>query len=135
MTSCITSFLFPAVRVALRECADESERFCERFAGRAELIYGRMRDIPGMPCPKPTGAFYLFPDVSAHFGKRSHGDAEIRSDLDFAAALLAEHHVAVVPGEEFGGVGRNHVRFSFACAEEQIEVGMTRVAHFVAGLR
>jgi aspartate aminotransferase len=135
MTSCITSFLYPAVRVAIRDCADETERFRERFANRAELIYGRMRQIPGMPCPKPTGAFYLFPDVSSHFGKRSHGGAEIRSDMDFASALLSEHHVAVVPGEEFGGVGLRHVRFSFACSEGQIEEGMTRVAHFVAGLR
>ena len=54
--------------------------------------------------------------------------------LDFADALLSEHHVAVVPGEEFGGCGRNHIRLSFACAEEQIEQGMTRLAHFVAGL-
>jgi aspartate aminotransferase len=135
MTSCITSFLFPAVRVALRECAAETERFCERFSQRAELIYGRMRQVPGMPCPKPQGAFYLFPNVSAHFGKRTHGGAVIRTGLEFAEALLSEHHVAVVPGEEFGGVGRDHVRFSFACAEEQIEQGMTRVAHFVAGLR
>ncbi|MEX2219675.1 MAG: pyridoxal phosphate-dependent aminotransferase [Phycisphaerales bacterium] len=135
MTSCITSFLYPAIRVALRECAEDTERFRQRFAQRAELVCGRLAAIPGLPAPRPTGAFYVFPDVSAHYGKRSHGGKEIRTGMDFAEALLSEHHVAVVPGEEFGGVGKNHVRLSFACAEEEIEQGMTRVAHFVAGLR
>lgn len=135
MTSCITSFLYPAIRVALRECAEETERFRQRFAQRAELMYGRLKQVPGLSAPRPTGAFYIFPDVSAHFGKRTHGGKELKTALDFADALLGEHHVAVVPGEEFGGCGRNHVRLSFACAEDQIEQGMTRLAHFVAGLR
>jgi aspartate aminotransferase len=135
MTSCITSFLFPAIRVALRECAGETEQFRRRFAERAELMYSRIQQIPGISCLRPTGAFYAFPDVSSHFGKRSHGGAPIGSALDFAGALLSEHHVATVPGEEFGGVGRNHIRFSFACSEHEIDQGMTRFAHFVAGLK
>jgi aspartate aminotransferase len=84
---------------------------------------------------RPTGAFYVFPDVSAHFGKTSPGGKRVGSCVEFSTALLEEAHVAAVPGEEFGGCGVNHVRFSFACSNEQIEKGMGRVAKFVASLK
>jgi aspartate aminotransferase len=135
MTSCITSFLYPAIRVALKECGEHTSRFRDEFAKRAKLIDERMRQIPGAVAPKPTGAFYLFPDVSAWFGRTSAGGKRMSNSLDVAAALLDEAHIAVVPGEEFGGPGRNHIRFSFACSEEQINKGMDRVAKFVAGLK
>lgn len=134
-TSCLPAFIYPAIRVALRECAGEAEAFRQRFASRAALIYDLLKEIPGLTCPKPTGAFYLFPDVSAHFGKRSAGGAVINSAADFAAALLMEKHVATVPGDEFGGIGVRHIRLSYACSEEQIRRGMERLAEFVAGLR
>jgi aspartate aminotransferase len=134
-TSCIPAFIYPAIRVALRECAADVERFREAFARRAALIYERARGIAGLKVPRPMGAFYLFPDVSACFGKRTAGGAEVNSSVDFAAALLAEQHVATVPGEEFGGVGRNHIRLSFACSEGTIEKGIGRLGEFVAGLR
>ncbi len=135
MTSCITSFLYPAIRVALKECGEHHAAFRDEFAKRARLMDERARAIPGMDAPKPTGAFYLFPDISAWFGRRSAGGAELKSSIDVAAALLEEAHVAVVPGEEFGGAGKNHIRFSFACSEETINKGMDRVARFVAGLK
>jgi aspartate/methionine/tyrosine aminotransferase len=55
--------------------------------------------------------------------------------MDFAEALLDESGVASVPGDDFGGTGPNHVRFSFACSESQIATGMERLGEFVAGLR
>jgi aspartate aminotransferase len=133
-TSCIASFVYPAIRTALRECAADVERFRAAFERRAALIYERMRAIPGLSCARPAGAFYLFPDISACFGRTSAAGAPIRSSMDFAAALLEEKHVATVPGEEFGGCGRNHIRLSFACSEEVIEEGVRRIASFVAGL-
>lgn len=134
-TSCITSFVYPAIRTALTQCAAQVEEFRARFANRATMIYDRARAIPGLRCPRPTGAFYLFPDVSAYFGKKTAAGTPITGSIDFAAALLAESHVALVPGEEFGGCGRDHIRISFACSEETIERGMDRVAAFIAGLR
>jgi aspartate aminotransferase len=135
MTSCITSFVYPAIRTALKECAADVERFRGEFAKRAVVAHQRLMAIPGMVCPKPTGAFYLFPDVSAHFGKKSAGGKVISCGADFAEALLMEGHVATVPGEEFLGCGARHVRISYACSEGLIEKGMERVAKFVAGLR
>jgi aspartate aminotransferase len=135
MTSCITSFVYPAIRTALKECTGESERFRDEFARRASLIYDLVRRIPGMICPRPTGAFYLFPDISAHFGKKSAGGKAVTDSVSFAAALLEEEHIAVVPGAEFGGVGNNHIRISFAASEKDIRTGMDRLARFVGSLR
>lgn len=135
MTTNITSFLYPAIRTALTSCSADAQRMCDAFGRRAVLIHGRMSKIPGIRCPRPTGAFYVFPDVSAHFGKKSAGGKPVNSALDFCEALLAENLVAAVPGEDFGGCGARHVRFSFACSESHIEKGMDRLGAFVAGLR
>ncbi len=71
----------------------------------------------------------------AHFGKRSAGGGKIDSSLAFAEALLEEAGVAVVPGEDFGSAGRNHVRLSFACSQEQIEEGCRRIDAWVRTLQ
>ncbi len=135
MTSCITSFVYPAIRVAIKECAADVERFRSEFARRAVVAHQRLMAIPGMVCPKPTGAFYLFPDVSAHFGKKSGGGKVISCGADFSEALLMEGHVATVPGEEFLGCGARHIRISYACSEAMIEKGMERLTTFVASLK
>ncbi len=135
MTTNITAFTYPAIGVALRECADEVERMRKAFARRAELIYSLCTKIPGLKAAQPTGAFYLFPDVSAHFGKTGPDGRAIHSALDFCESLLATQRVACVPGEDFGGCGGKHIRMSFACSENQIEQGMARLGEFVASLK
>ncbi len=135
MTTNITSFVYPAIRTAITECEGDTKRFCEAFGKRAALINARMSKMPGIVCPRSTGAFYAFPDVSAHFGKTSTGGKRIASAQDFCEALLAEQKVAAVPGEDFGGCAKNHVRFSFACSEETINRGMDRLEAFIAGLK
>ena len=137
MTTNITSFNYPAIRCALTDAgvADEVETMRLAFAARGELVKARLDAIEGVSCPTPTGAFYVFPDVSALFGKATPGGATIGCAKDLSEALLEEAHVAFVPGEDFGGCGPNHVRISFACSEEQIEAGMDRFAAFVVGLR
>jgi aspartate aminotransferase len=131
----ITSFIYPSIRTALTQCADEVESMRQSFAQRAELHYGLLRQIPGLECPRPTGAFYLFPDVSAHYGKTTPGGKVLRNSVDFAEGLLAEAKVVVIPGCEFGTPGDNHIRFTFACSEDSIRKGMQRVGEFVASLR
>lgn len=133
-TTSIPTFLMPAVRTALLECGDEVARMRDAFAARAEVMYGLVQQVPGLVCPRPTGAFYVFPDVSAHFGKTSAKGASIASAGDFAKALLDEHHVAVVPGEDFGAGGERCARLSFACGEDQIREGIGRLTEFVRGL-
>ncbi len=135
MTTNITSFIYPAIRTALTECADEVETMRLAFAKRAVVITEQLQQIPGLICPKPTGAFYAFPDVSSYFGKATPTGTAINSALDLCNALLEESHVALVPGEDFGGCGERCVRISFACSEDQIRQGMARFAEFLSELQ
>jgi len=75
-------------------------------------------------CADPTGAFYCFPDVSAHYG-RSMYSTQIASSIDFSQVLLEQANVAVVPGVAFGC--DNNVCLSFACSLEQINRGLDRL--------
>ena len=135
MTTNITSFTYPAIRTAITDSAADVERFRTAFASRAGVIHKRLSALPGVNCPKPTGAFYAFPDVSAHFGKTTPAGKKINSAMDFCEALLVEKLVAFVPGEDFGGCGDKCVRISFACSEEQINKGMDRLTEFLSGLK
>ncbi|MFG0306384.1 MAG: pyridoxal phosphate-dependent aminotransferase [Phycisphaerales bacterium JB040] len=134
MTTNITSFNYAAMRAALKDGAADVEKMVGKFAERARLVKQRLDAIPGVMTPTPTGAFYVFPDVSGLFGKTSPGGKPITCAMDLSEALLEEAHVAFVPGEDFGGCGGNHVRISFACGEEQINKGMDRFEEFVSKL-
>ena len=131
----ITSFVYPAIRVALTECADEVSMMCAAFAERAAQTHEGLTKIDGLKCTRPVAAFYAFPDVSALFGRKTPSGRMIDSSLAFAEALLEESQMAVVPGDDFGGCSRNHIRISFACSSEQIASGLTRLSDFVSNLR
>ncbi len=134
MTSSITSFTMPAVEAALTDGRAEVEGMRRTFAGRAELIHGLIRQWEGVVCPRPMGAFYIFPDISCTFGRVTPGGVVIESALNFASALLDEVGVAVVPGNDFLGPGPRHVRMSFAISEEQIAEGCGRVREWLGKL-
>jgi aspartate aminotransferase len=85
------------------------------------------RSIPGLTCTVPEGAFYVYPNVSAFFGKGG-----IQSAADVAARLLSEAHVVVVPGEAFGTA--EHIRLSYAVSAEVIDKGVERMRSFFASL-
>jgi aspartate aminotransferase len=108
---------------ALKEAGPDVDTMVKAFAERRERIYALMSAIPGVKCPKPEGAFYVFPDISS-FGMTS---------LEFAQRLLEEHHVAVVPGIAFGD--DTCVRLSYACSMDNIEEGMSRFTAFCASLK
>lgn len=134
MTTNITSFVYPAIRTALTECADDVEMMRSAFAKRAEVITQELEKIPGLHCPTPTGAFYAFPDISSYFGQATPEGTTIGSSLDLCNALLESKHVALVPGEDFGGCGDQCIRISFACSENQIREGMARLGQFLGSL-
>ena len=125
MTSNAVTFVQYAAVVALGpESNDAIEIMRAEFEKRAKIMADRLNSIDGVRCAQPTGAFYCFPDVSAHFG-RTIGDAQIKGSMDFAQALLEQRNVAVVPGVAFGC--DNNVRLSFACSLEQITKGLDRL--------
>lgn len=135
MTNNITSFVYPAIIEALTRGGAEVERMRLAFAERAQLFHGLLSAIPGIETVRPGGAFYLFPRISRLFGRRSPAGVLIDSASAFADALLEEAAVAVVPGEDFGGPGREHIRLSFACSPEEIRKGCERISRFVESLR
>jgi aspartate aminotransferase len=135
MTNNITSFTYAAVRTALSGvCDSEVAVMREAFASRARRIYALSQQVPGMKAFMPDGAFYLFPGISAWLGKKTSKGTLLVSSRHIAEALLDEAHVAVVPGEEFGGEGERHIRLSFACRESLIDEGMMRIKAFAEGL-
>lgn len=134
MITCIAAFCFPAIVEALENGEADVAEMKEHYRRRAALMHQHVSSWPGVRCPKPTGAFYLFPDISAWFGRTTTAGTTLRTSLDVATALINEAHVAVVPGDEFGGCGPNHIRLSFACSTQQIEEGMKRMGAFVGSL-
>ncbi|MGD1916568.1 MAG: pyridoxal phosphate-dependent aminotransferase [Phycisphaerales bacterium] len=130
----ITSFLYPAISVAFDESAADIERIRTTFEGRRNLVMDLLGKIGGVQTARPFGAMYAFPRIADLYGKTSAGGADVRDSLSFCEALLEEHGVAMVPGSAFGGRGDEHVRISFACSDQDINVGVERMGEFIAGL-
>ncbi len=125
MTSNAITFGQYAAIAALGEPADEViEKMRVEFERRGKYMAGRLNSIKGVVCAESTGAFYCFPDVSAHYGRTING-AKVRGSMDFAKVLLEQAKVALVPGLPFGC--DNNVRLSFACSLEQITQGLDRI--------
>lgn len=135
MTSCITSFCYAAIVEALRAADEYVEPMRQTFARRATLMHGLVAGWPEVRCPRPAGAFYVFPDMGAYLGRTSAAGARLDSSLALAEALLEEAGVAVVPGEDFGSCAASHVRLSFACGEDQIKDGCERIRTWLAGTK
>jgi len=96
----------------------------DAFHRRRDLVVRMVREIPGFKCNVPEGAFYVFPDVSAYFGKTLRGKAINNAD-DFAMFLLSEAGVATVTGEAFGNA--NCIRISYATSEGQLEKALKKI--------
>ncbi len=95
------------------------------FDRRRQLIVGLLDAIPGVTCPMPEGAFYVYPSVKELVGRRLRGTT-IESSTHLAAVILDEAEVAVVPGEAFGTPG--YLRLSYATSDADITEGVGRMA-------
>ena len=104
----------------------------KEFTRRRAKVLELVKDIPGVICPEPEGAFYIFPDVSYYYGK-SDGETTVNNSGDFAMYILNTAHVSSVMGEAFGEP--NCVRFSFANSMEKIEEGWSRIKAALAKLK
>ena len=117
-----------ALTTDLRPSLEMVKEFTKRRARVMELL----KEIPGLPCSEPDGAFYVFPDVSAYFGK-SDGETTIHNAAEFSMYLLHKAHVTSVMGDAFGEP--RCVRFSFANSLEKIEEGWRRIKKSLANLK
>jgi aspartate aminotransferase len=104
----------------------------EEFTRRKKRVLELIAEVPGIECPEPDGAFYIFPDVSAYYGK-SDGTTTITNSADFCMYLLNTAHVSSVMGEAFGEPAC--VRFSFANSLPKIEEAWKRIKEALSKLK
>lgn len=102
------------------------------FSAKRDVVMAALDAIPGVICPRPQGAFYVFPDISCAFGKSYQGRL-IANDVDFCDVLLETKGVACVPGSAFGEP--RALRISYTCPTPQLAPGMQRIQEFFAELR
>ena len=136
-TSNPTSIVQAAGVEALNGPQDSVETMRRAFQERRDYIVAALNDIPGVRCLNPGGAFYVFPNVSAFYGKswKPEGDTPrtVGCSDDLAAYLLEAYEVAVIPGSGFGADG--NIRLSYATSMENIQRGVARIAEAVQALR
>jgi aspartate aminotransferase len=123
-TSNPTSIAQKAAVEALRGPQESVSRMLAEYRKRRDFVVARLREIPGVKCAEPRGAFYAYPNLSVVLGRNGIDDT-----LKLSERLLAESLVAVVPGEAFG-TGQ-HVRISYATSMEILKQGLDRIHQFV----
>ncbi len=106
------------------------DEMTQAFKERRDVIVRLLNEIPGISCPTPDGAFYVFPNVQGVLGKPL-GGRTIATSLDLATYLLEKAYVATVPGEAFGTPG--FLRLSYACGMESIHSGIARIKETLSG--
>jgi aspartate aminotransferase len=102
----------------------------EAFDRRRRTIVAMLREIPGVACPEPQGAFYVYPSVKGLLG-RPIGGRTAQSSVELAEIILDEAEVAVVPGEAFGTPG--YLRLSYALGDDDLVEGVGRMQRLLAG--
>jgi aspartate aminotransferase len=103
---------------------DSVGEMLSEYCRRRQFVIRKLREIPGVTCAEPRGAFYAYPNIGKVLGKDG-----MKTTLDFSEKLLAKAHVAVVPGEAFGT--NQHVRISYATSMGELERGLERFRQFV----
>jgi aspartate aminotransferase len=127
-TSNITSITQKAAVAAIAGSQDAVGTMLNEYRQRRDNIHQWLTENPGIQCVKPSGAFYLFPDISGLLASTG-----MKSSTDFAQALLEKEYVVVTPGEGFDAPG--YLRISYATSMEQLREGATRILRFAESLQ
>ncbi len=127
-TSNPTSIAQYAALEAMRGTMDTVPPMLAEYTKRRKRIVEGLRAISGVSCEWPAGAFYAFPNISAHLGEGKNSLAKTCTEL--SKLLLEKAHVALVPGEAFGAPG--FLRLSYATSLERIDEGLRRLENFFA---
>ncbi len=123
-TSNITSFVQYASVEAITGDQSATANMKVHFDRRRKLMVKLLREIDGVTCVEPMGAFYAFPNFGAYIG-RTGPDGPITNDMELVSYLLKHHDVALVPGSAFGAPG--FARLSYATSDELIQKGIARI--------
>ena len=124
LTSNVANVSQRAAIAALTGNLDAVHEMGVAFDRRRKLIVGLLNEIPGIQCPTPQGAFYVYPSVKGVLGKSIRGKVA-NTSAELATIILDEVEVAAVPGEAFGPSG--YLRFSYATSDEDIVEGIGRI--------
>ena len=124
VTSGANSFSQAAAAFALRADMTPSHKMAEEFRRRRDLVIALLDDIPGFKVNHPLGAFYIFPDISAYFGK-SIGKTLIKDADDFCDYVMVNAYVGLVSGSAFGAP--NCFRLSYAASDDQLKEAIRRI--------
>lgn len=100
---------------------------------KRDLGLALLRQIPGVVCPTPEGAFYLLPDISAYFGRKTGAGERLASAEAVCIHLLAAYKVALVPGEAFGAPST--IRLSYAATHDEIRDAITKLGACLLALQ
>ena len=131
-TSGCSSIAQKAAEAAYEGPQDCVHQMCEAFRRRRDIVVELARQIPGLECNEPQGAFYLFPRVTSFLGK-SDGETTINTSGELALYLLDKAHVATVDGAAFCLDG--YIRLSYATSDDNIREAMRRIGEALARLR
>jgi aspartate aminotransferase len=126
-TSSTASFVQKAAVAALRSPQDCVAEMRADFLKLRDRILTRLKEIPGVTCTRPEGAFYVYPNISSYLGRNGVGSA-----MELSKRLLHEAHVVTVPGEAFGT--QEHIRLSYATSHADVDEGVERMKAFFAKL-
>jgi aspartate aminotransferase len=129
LSSNVSNISQRAALAALTGPQDEVERMRRAFDRRRTLIVAELNKIPGVVCPTPEGAFYVYPDVTGLLNREWAGVTPTTS-LELADLILEKAEVAVVPGEAFGPSG--YLRLSYALGDEPLLEGVRRLQRLFA---
>ncbi len=132
-TSNPTSIAQKAALAGLTESQDFMVEMIHEFDRRRSFLVKGLNSIQGITCLKPDGAFYVFPNVSMLYGRKTAEGQPINSSMDFALYLLETANVALVHGGAFGSDA--HIRLSYATSMENIQKGLERIRDAVSRLK
>ena len=121
-----------AAAAALDGPADLIHDMVATYERRRNLMVSALRDIPGLSCAMPAGAFYVYPGIGTFLGRKTSSGRVLETDTDFALAFLDEAHVATVPGSAFGMAP--YLRLSCATSDEALTEACARLKRFIASL-
>jgi aspartate/methionine/tyrosine aminotransferase len=99
---------------------------------KRDQVMAALAKIPRVTCSTPQGAFYVLPDVSAYYHKKTPAGQLIRDGHELCMYLLKEYKVALVPGDSFGA--SSTIRISYATSEEELDTALTRLGECLASL-
>ena len=131
-TSGTCSITQKAMHAAMELPADSTYYMRDAFLKRRNLVLELMKDIPGFKTNIPDGAFYVYPEVSALFGKK-YNEYNINNATDLSMFLLDIAHVALVPGAAFGD--DKYIRFSYATSEDKLTEALKRMKEAIEKLK